>query len=209
MLPASLAAFDLKGLEAHPHLQSVVMLILSGVIWNLVMRDPTAQKIVVFDEVWRLLDAPSSSQLIAELYRTSRKYRCSILTISQSVEDFTSSKIASALTQNSATAYLLKHQRCHDVVAAQFRLNDRERQVFQSLEMRRGEYTEALLLHGNQHLLIRIVLSPMEYWMATTHPPDLEAERRLSAEHPHRSRLELLRLLAERYPRGAQTARDA
>src|SRR4029077_2226932 len=110
------AAFDLKGLEGDKDLQAVLVLILSGIIWNLVMRDNTEAKVVVFDEVWRLLESPASAQLIAELYRTSRKYRCSILTISQSVEDFTGSSIAAALINNSATVYLLKHRLGHEAV---------------------------------------------------------------------------------------------
>lgn len=203
-LTTEIGAFDLKGLEANPQLQSVVMLILSGIVWNLVMRDPTARKIVVFDEVWRLLEAPASARLVAELYRTSRKYRASILTISQSVEDFTSSPIATALTNNSATVYLLRHRRGHEVVAQQFHLNAREEHVFKGLAMRRGEYTEALVLHGDHHFLGRVVLSPLEYWISTTHPADLALEARLAAASPELARLELLRLLAARYPRGAE-----
>jgi hypothetical protein len=207
-LTTELAAFDLKGLETHPQLQSVVMLILSGIIWNLVMREPTARKIVVFDEVWRLLEAPSSARLIAELYRTSRKYRASILTISQSVEDFTASPIATALTNNSATVYLLKHRRGHELVAEQFHLNPREEHVFRSLEMRRGEFTEALILHGEHHFLARIVLSPLEYWIATSHPADHQLEKELWSEQPHLSRMDVLRILAARFPRGASAERD-
>ncbi len=208
-LTTELAAFDLKGLETHPQLQAVVMLILSGIIWDLVMKDPTAKKIVVFDEVWRLLESPSSARLVAELYRTSRKYRASILTISQSVEDFTSSPIANALTSNSATVYLLKHRRGHEVVAEQFNLNPREADVFRGLEMRRGEFTEALVLHGDHHFLARVVLSPLEYWIATSHPADHKLEAELRQAQPHLSRLDLLRLLAARYPRGASTDADS
>jgi hypothetical protein len=42
--------------------------------------------------------------------------------------------------------------------------------------------------------------------MTTTHPADLAVERRLGAEQPHLSRLDLLRLLAARFPRGAAPA---
>jgi len=203
---ARCAAFDLKGLEADGDLQSVVLLILSGMIWNLVMRDQTSRKIVVFDEVWRLLDSPSSARLLAELYRTSRKYRCSILSISQSVEDFTASSIASALINNSATVYLLKHRRGHDLVADQFRLNEREVSVFRSLEMRRGEYTEALVLYGDHHFLARVVLTPLEYWIATTHPADLAAEARMQERMPGASRVQVLSALARELPHGAEAA---
>jgi conjugal transfer ATP-binding protein TraC len=202
-LGADCAAFDLKGLEEQPHLQAVVMLILGGMIWNLVLRDPTERKMVVFDEVWRLLESPASARLVAELYRTSRKYRCSILTISQSVEDFTGSPIASALVGNSATVYLLRHRRGHEVLAREFRLNAQELEVFRSLEMRRGEYSEVLVLHGSHHFLGRVVLSPLEYWIATTHPADLARERQVAEAHPDLSRLGVLRLLAEEHPKGA------
>ena len=207
-LATDLAAFDLKGLEGDPHLQSVVLLIISGVIWNLVMRDPSARKVVVFDEVWRFLELPSSARLVAELYRTSRKYAASILTISQAVADFTGSSIATALTNNSATVYLLKHHRGHDTAADLFHLNAREQHIFRELEMRRGQFTEVLVLHGDHHFLGRVVLSPLEYWIATTHRKDLKVERDLQQSQPHLSRLDLLRLLAARYPTGAADADD-
>jgi type IV secretory pathway VirB4 component len=201
-LTTTCAAFDLKGVDTQPHLRDVVVLILSGIIWNMVMRD-RAPKAVVFDEVWKFLATPKSAELIAELYRTSRKYNCSILTISQSVEDFTGSAIAPALVNNSATTYLLRQRRGHDVVAAQFKLNDRELAIFRDLQMRRGEYTECLVLHGDHHFLGRVVLTPLEYWIATTFPGDLQLERRIQAQYPQLSRLELLERLAALYPSGA------
>jgi conjugal transfer ATP-binding protein TraC len=207
-LTTDLAAFDLKGLETQPHIQAVVMVVLSGLIWNLVMRSSRPRKMVVFDEVWRLLESPSSAKLIEELYRTSRKYHCSILTISQSVEDFTNSPIVTPIVQNSATVYLLRHRRGHAQVAQQFRLNLRERHIFENLEMRRGEYTEVLVLHGDHRFLGRVVLTPLEYWIATTHKPDRDAEDALIRQHPHASRLDLLQELARRYPRGVEDAAE-
>jgi conjugal transfer ATP-binding protein TraC len=200
-LTGGLAAIDLKGLE-DPQLQSVVLLVLSGMIWNLVMRDPREKKMIVFDEVWKLLESPASARLVAELYRTSRKYRCSILTISQAVEDFVGSPIAPALVNNSGTVYLLRHKRGHEAITEQFALNARETALFKSLEMRRGEYTEVLVLHGQHHFLARVVLSPLEYWLTTTHPQDLAVERDVRREHPDASRIELLAELAARWPRG-------
>jgi hypothetical protein len=180
------------------------MLTLSGLIWNLVMKDRSQSKLVLFDEVWTHLMSPSSAQLIGELYRTTRKYNCSILTLSQSVEDFTASPIAPALVNNAATVYLLRHAKGHRKIAAELNLNAREQVVFESLEMRRGEYSEVLVLHGKRHFLSRVVLSPLEYWIATTYPPDLALESRYVAKYPTLSRLELLSKLAVRYPRGAQ-----
>ena len=201
-LTSDFAAFDLKGLSEN--VRGPVVLILSAIIWNLVTRDPSEKKIVVFDEVWSLLEGKSSGQLLEELYRTSRKYRCAILAISQSVEDFTKSSIAPALVQNSATNYLLRHRAGHEVIAEHFHLNEREAGQFEGLEMRRGEYSEIMVLAGREHHFVaRVVLTPLEYWIATTHPADRAALDGLRAEMPHLTLLDALRLAAERWPQGA------
>jgi type IV secretory pathway VirB4 component len=197
------AACDLKGVESMPDLQAVLLLCLSALIWNVVMRDRTEPKLIVFDEVWRLLSSPASADLIAALYRTTRKYKATVLTLSQSAEDFTGSAIATALLNNSSTVYLLKHERGHADIAREFHLNERELAIFQSLEKRRGHYTEALVFRGAHHFRARIVLTPLEYWIATTDPADLALERQMRAKNPNLSRLKLLQKLAHRYPHGA------
>jgi type IV secretory pathway VirB4 component len=204
-LTADFAAFDLKGLSEE--VRAPVVLILSAIIWNLVTRNPGEKKIVVFDEVWSLLTNPAAAELLEELYRTSRKYRCAILSISQSVDDFTGSSIASALINNSATTYLLRHRAGHDVIAETFHLNDREKFVFEGLEMRRGEYSELLILAGRQHhFLARVTLTPLEYWIATTHPADQAYLKDLQEAHPHLSLLDQLQLCAARHPHGKADA---
>jgi conjugal transfer ATP-binding protein TraC len=202
-LTTDIAAFDLKGLPDE--VRTPVVLILSAMIWNLVTRDTSERKVVVFDEVWTLLSSPASSRLIAELYRTSRKYGCSILSISQSVEDFTTSDIAGALVNNSATAYLLRHRVGHEIVADTFRLNERQQHVFRALEMRRGQYSELLVLSGDRSFVGRVVLTPLEYWIATTHPDDHAALDTMAVRHPDMALLDLLHACADRWPRGVAT----
>jgi hypothetical protein len=52
----------------------------------------------------------------------------------------------------------------------------------------------------------RIVLTPLEYWIATTHPADLAAEQRLKAQRPDLSRWQVLSELARQFPQGADAA---
>lgn len=203
-LTTDCAAFDLKGLP--PDVQPTVVLILSGIIWNLLTRDRVAKKIVVFDEVWTLLSSPASARLLEELYRTSRKYRTSILSISQSVKDLTDSTVAEALVNNSASAYLLRHAKGHDEIGDTFHLNGRERALFEGLESRHGEYSEALVLSGSRHFLGRVVLTALEYWIATTHPADIGALRAMRAAHPQLDLLDLLQRCAQTMPLGAAQA---
>jgi hypothetical protein len=206
-LTSDLVAFDLKGLPKH--VQPAVILILSAIIWNLVMRDRSERKVVVFDEVWTLLDDPASVRLLAELYRTARKYHASIVAISQSVEDLTKSDVATALVQNSHTRYLLKHEIGHAEVARVFGLNERELEVFRGLEKRHGEYSEVLVCAGARRTVARVVLTPLEYWMATTDPRDLAALGALSRRLAGASQAEILEVCASRWPRGVAMSAEA
>ena len=45
-------------------------------------------------------------------------------------------------------------------MAGKFPLNDRERFVFERLEMQRGRFSELLVTHGPHHLVLRVVLTP-------------------------------------------------
>jgi type IV secretory pathway VirB4 component len=201
-LTADVAAFDLKGLPDE--IRPTVVLILSAIVWNLVTKDRSAKKMIVFDEVWTLLSSPASAQLLEELYRTSRKYRTSILAISQSVNDFTDSPIAEALINNASMAYLLQHQKGHEQIAEIFHLNDRELDQFRGLESRAGEYSELLVLAGTKHhFLGRVVLTPLEYWIATSHPADLAVLQSVQRDHPTCSPLQQLQRCADLYPNGA------
>jgi hypothetical protein len=182
-----------------------VLLILSGTIWDLVKRDPTEKKVIIFDEVWKLLKSKTAQELIEELYRTSRKYRASVVSISQSVEDFVTSPIASALVSNSSTKYLLRHLSGHKAIADTFHLNSQELDLFHGLEMRRGEYSEVLVMAGEHHHFVsRVVLSPLEYWIATTHPPDLAFLALVTQDMPHASLSDVLIECAYRAPNGAE-----
>ena len=147
---------------------------------------------------------PKACELIEELYRTSRKYRTSLLTLSQSLEDFERSPIASALLANSATRYVLRHRSGHDALAERLHLTERGTAAFRSLTMRRGEYSEFLLQCGQNHqVVVRLALSPLEYWTTTTHPADLAHLDALASAHPDLSLFQRLELAATEAPKGA------
>lgn len=204
-LTTHFAGFDLDGVPAE--VLPTVVLILSGMIWNAVTEDRSERKVVVFDEVWTLLSSPTSVALLEKLYRTARKWNAGILTISQAVSDFTGCAIADALVNNSETAYILRHNVGVEAAVETFKLNDTERKVLEGLESRHGEYSEVLVLSGQErHFLGRVVLTPLEYWVATTHPPDLAALAKVQAAHPDAPLLEQLQICAARYPHGAPAA---
>ncbi len=68
---------------------------------------------------------------------------------------------------------------------------------------KKGFYSEAFLVAGDDKQVVIAESSPLEYWLATTDPLDLRLMERISAEHPEFGNLELLEMMARKFPNGA------
>jgi len=196
-------AFDLKGMESYPDLQAVCLFIITDLVWREIQKDRSTMKFLVFDECWKLLKSDSGLAFIEEVFRTFRKYYASAIAISQDIDDFAKSKIASAILPNCSLKWLLLQpqgdkSRLRDVLA----LNDNELELVSSLTQDKGRYSEAFLMAGENRIVAVVEATPMEHWIATTDPRDLTKIDQLIAENPDKSRLEVLQSLANQYPNG-------
>ena len=203
-LDRKIVCFDLKGMEAQPDLQAVCLFLITDLIWREVQRDRTNSKFVVFDECWSLLENDAGARFLGEVFRTFRKYRASAIAISQTMDDFANSKVASAILPNASVKWLLK-QTGGNLPSLQkiLRFNEREIKLVESVTSKKGFYSEAFLVAGDDKQVVLLESSPLEYWLATTDPMDLRAMERVAAENAELSGLELLEKMAERYPNGA------
>lgn len=199
-----IVCFDLKGMEAQPDLQAVCLFLITDLIWREVQRDRTTPKFVVFDECWSLLENDAGSRFLGEVFRTFRKYRASAIAISQTMDDFANSKVASAILPNASIKWLLK-QTGGNLPSLQkiLRFNEREIRLVESVTSKKGFYSEAFLVAGDDKQVVVIESSPLEYWLATTDPLDLKALEKVRDESPGISDLELLEKMALLYPNGA------
>lgn len=203
-LQSRIVCFDLKGLESQPDLQAVCLFLITDLIWREVQRDRVSQKFVVFDECWRLLENDAGSRFIAEVFRTFRKYKASAIAISQTMDDFAKSKVASAILPNSSVKWVLK-QTGGNIASLKetLLLNERETTLVESVTSKKGYFSEAFLVAGDEKQVVVIESTPLEYWLATTDPQDLKAFMELRLKHPEASDAELLVELARLFPRGA------
>lgn len=203
-LTSDIICFDLKGLETHPELQSVCLFLITDLVWREVQKDRINMKFVVFDECWKLLENESGSQFIAEVFRTFRKYFASAVAISQTMDDFSKSKIASAIMPNSSIKWILKQKGANfESLKSALQLNDREVGLITSLRSEKGEFSEAFLMCEDKRGVVRVEAIPFEYWLFTTDPKDLSLLNDLKNENQNLSDFELLRLASEKYPKGA------
>jgi conjugal transfer ATP-binding protein TraC len=203
-LTKKIVCFDLKGLESRPDLQAVCLFIITDLIWREVQKDRTSIKLVVFDECWRLLENDAGARFIGEVFRTFRKYRASAIAISQTLDDFSKSKVSSAILPNASVKWLLKQTGGNiESVKSTLSLNERETRLVESVTSKKGYFSEAFLIAGDHKQVVAIESTPLEYWLATTDPKDIEALQKEKRLDPNLSERGLLSKLAEKYPRGA------
>ncbi len=200
-LDRDLVYFDTEGLQAHPDLVPVAVLLITDLVWRRVQAHPQRRKLVVFDEVWTLLTDQTAGPFIEELYRRFRKFGAAVLSISQSPQDFAGSPHAAGILANTQYRYLLRVKDPSEA-ARLLGLGDRQRDLLATLSQEKGRYSEALALvdfaGGREGGVLVVRPTSLDYWIATTDPAEVHlreaqvqscgdlwaAVQRLAAEHP-------------------------
>lgn len=202
-LDRNVVCFDLKGLETYPDLQAVCLFIITDYIWREVQRDRSEKKFLVFDECWKLLENEAGATFIGEVFRTFRKYFASAIAISQNLDDFAKSKVATAILSNSSLKWLLMQKGADQARLKEvLQLNDNEMELIASLHQERGVYSEAFLMAGDNRSVIAVEPTPLEYWIATTDPRDLAKIQEFECSQPDKSMTDILIELSKKYPNG-------
>lgn len=167
-----IVAFDLKGLSQYPDLQSVMILILTNFILEQVENERTIPKRVLLDEAWDLLKSPAASSFMEYAARTFRKTGSGITFITQGVEEIIASGMGPAILNNTATKLVMLQKGDTSVLRETLKLNSQELRLIQSLEQRKGQFSEGFLMEGESRQVIRIEPSPLEYWISTSDARD-------------------------------------
>lgn len=165
-------AFDLKGLSQYPDLQSVVTLILTGFILDQVERNKDVAKRIIIDEAWAFLQSKAATNFMEYAARTLRKTGSGITYITQGIRDIAQSSIGSAILNNTSTKLILQQKGDTKVLRETLRLNDQEARLIEGLERKKGVFSEVFLMKGDSRQVLRILPSPVEYWISTSDAAD-------------------------------------
>jgi type-IV secretion system protein TraC len=169
---APICTFDLKGLSSYPDLQSVMILILTDFILGQVEQDKVNKKRIILDEAWQLLKSNAAAGFMEYCARTLRKTGSGITFITQGVEEIVESPIGPAIMNNTATKFILLQRGDSEILRNALKLNNQELNLIYSLEQRKGEFSEAFMIEGDNRQVIRIYPSPFEYWLSTSDASD-------------------------------------
>jgi hypothetical protein len=120
------------------------------------------------------------------------------------MDDFANSKVASAILPNASVKWLLK-QTGGNLPSLQklLRFNEREIRLVESVTSKKGFYSEAFLVAGDDKQVVLLESSPLECWLATTDPMDLRAMERKALKDPEVTGIMLLEQMALLFPNGA------
>ena len=205
-LENDMVVFDLLGIQGDKEMTNVLFLILADLIERKVTQSVHRHKIIVFDEAWSVLKSKAGAEFLANLYKTMRKYNCMILSISQSIDDFSDSDVASALIGQTYQMFILRQNSPAEAETIKniLKLNEGEKQIIASLTRQKGRFSEVFIkLSGVGSSKFAITPSPVEYWLATTDPSDIKVYNNFIAEGY--SVNDAILELASRYPNGIKT----
>ena len=111
-LDSDLISIEIKGLDAYPDLQNVLLLLLTDFIKKEASSDLNRSYLLLIDEGWKLFETPSGRSLAIEAYRTFRKFLAGVWIITQNYRDVLGREnIANAILSNTAQVCILPQKR--------------------------------------------------------------------------------------------------
>ena len=168
--------FDISDLDSSgDKIVGAMMFTIINHVMNIMAADITQRKIVLIDELWKLVGEGSgqTAAFVKELYKIIRAYNGCVITSSQDIEDWKSKdneSVLNTIINNSQFQVLLKmQQHTLGVVSEMLYLNSETRNQI-SMFSQRGD---AMLICENNAFEIRFSGTPSEHRAITTDPNEI------------------------------------
>ena len=147
-----------------------------------------------------LLKSESAANFMEYCARTLRKTGSGISFITQGIEEIVSSPIGSAIINNTATKFVMLQRGDFELLGKTLKLNSQEINLIHSLQQKKGLFAEGFMIEGDHRQVIRVVPSPIEYWLSTSDVQDNSYIESLCEKGL--SLIEAIRHAAKQYPNG-------
>ena len=203
--------FNIEGLSNDSRLETAMSMLIANAMADRGSGRSGQLSITVLDECWALLDSPVLADEVVPLFRTARKRNSSVWGISQTVEDFVGTEKqprfhGPGIVKNATTKIVGPQRGELSTLANHLFLNEVAiREIKGLAPPRKGRSAEALIALGERAettQVIRVVPTPVDYWICTT----FQRERMLRAyyinRHKERPLLHTYQELARLFPRG-------
>lgn len=166
LIKSQVSAFDFKELEANPILQRTTILLLSELLWRDLLKGNYPRTLIVFDEVWRFF--AQSKTFLEEMYRTLRKYRAGIVSITQNLADYGDDAFAKMIFSTSFTRIFLQNGVSGEYLKNNFDLSDTDIARALSVASKKPLYSEFFALTPTMSQVFRLYPTKEFYDLANT-----------------------------------------
>jgi len=185
-LSADLTVFELSDLSAREELRSVVLTAIMFLSQQMMRKiDRSIPKALLLDEAWQMLRGGAMADFIETYARTCRKYGASLVTSTQSLNDYYKSPGSIAALENSDWFVILQQKpetiadfKKHD----RFEMDDYTDALLRSLKRNGFEYSD-IMIKGPETLAVgRLVLDPYSATLFSSSPRTFAAIEHLVAQ---------------------------
>jgi type IV secretory pathway VirB4 component len=203
--------FNIEGLGSDPRLETAMSMLIANAMAERSSGRSGQLSITVLDECWALLDSPVLAPEVVQLFRTARKRNSSVWGISQTLEDFVGTQTQPRLhgpgiIKNATTKIIGPQRGDLSLLANHLHLNEVVLREIKALAPpRKGRSAEALLALGEKAettQIVRLVPTPLDYWICTTFQRERMYRSFVVRQQPDRPRVDSYRELAFKFPRG-------
>jgi conjugal transfer ATP-binding protein TraC len=163
---------ELEELKDQPVLQNVILIQLMSRIGYEMYRTASGKKLFILDEAWVLLADPVMLKAIDAAIRKVRKYKGSMIIVTQSIGDLYATPMGSSIARNASWQFILgQKEESIDVAldSKQFSLDSYGVRMLKMVHTSPGDYSEVMIRRStNEWGVVRIILDDFEKAMFST-----------------------------------------
>jgi conjugal transfer ATP-binding protein TraC len=189
VMDSKMMIFEMSNLEGHGQedLKAVIMMNIMFLITQLVYKsDRSTRMALIIDEAWTMLQGGSMKNFIEGFVRRVRKFGGSLITASQSINDFYTNPGAKAVLDNSQHKIFLAQNpdavdflKNNDILA----MNKKLTEALKSLRMVSGCYAECLIYSGDASFHVgRLILDPFSIFLYSSKAEEVNHIEKLKSQ---------------------------
>lgn len=179
--------FEMAELKDKKDLQSIVLLMLMFIISKKMYYGDRKQKTALFiDEAWSLLAGGGSiGDFIEAFARRCRKYGGTLITGTQSVEDYYKNDGSTAALNNSDWVILLA-QKPEAIISlkksGKVVMDETKERLLKSIKMVSGQYSELMVINSNGYFVGRLILDRFSLALYSSKAEDVSRIKELQEQ---------------------------
>jgi len=157
--------FEFEKIGSKPELRNIVLMIIMFLVTEKMFHsDRTIRTLLLIDEAWSLLHGNGSQEFVEGIARRARKYNGSIVTGTQSIDDYYKNAAATAAIQNTDWYFILAQS--PNVIesmkkSGRILMTEDMESALKSVKTISGQYSEVMIYNASLGWSIgRLILDP-------------------------------------------------